>query len=527
METFDAVIVGSGHNALITAAYLARAGWGVLVLERNDRPGGLVRSEELTLPGFLHDTYSAAHPLLAAGPVLAELGPELAEFGLHYLNTEYPTGALFPDGSSAVLSTDTEATLAEAERLAPGDGAALAELLTEFGQVAEPVLGLFDTDLGGHAATETIRRLMHGSDGTGYSDFAHLFTLTARDLLEQRFSSPALRGMLAPWALHLGRGPDEANSALWVLLAVVAFGQAGMPIPQGGSERLATALVGVIQRHGGSVRCEHDVSRIRVEDGRATGVITADGQRFDARRAVVASVNPDQLYLSLLSDVDGVPATVRRQAARYRYGRGCVQIHLALSGPPRFADERLSRSGQPHLTGGLDAVSRATNEALRGLLPAEPSISLDLPSSLDPSRCPPGRAVARLQMLEVPCRPRGDAAGLIEVTDGEWSTDMKERFADRVIDLAGRYLPDLPGSILAREVISPADIAAFNPNTGPGDPYGGSHDLAQSYLFRPLPAQPGHQSAIPDLYLVGAATWPGHGINGGSGRIVARQLLAD
>lgn len=525
METYDVVCIGSGHNALIAAAYLARAGWGVLVLERNDRPGGLVRTEELTLPGYLHDTYSTAHPLLLAGPAYAELGPDLGERGLRYANTDLPTGVSLPDGRTAVLSRSFEANVEEAERLAPGDGAALAELMGEFGPVAEPVFQLFALDIASPDAGAIIDRLMRGADGRGLSEFAQTFAMTARDLLQQRFQSPVLRGMLAPWALHLGRGPDEATSGLWVVLTLAALGVAGMPIPEGGGEQLARALTRLIEDRGGAVRCARHVDRVIVEHGRATGV-EAGGETFRASRAVIASVNPDQLYLRLLAGVDGVPPMIVKQAQRFRYGRGCVQVHLALSEPPRFADERLGRAGQPHLTTGLDGVSRAVNEATRGLLPAEPTISFDVPSQLDPSRCPEGRAVARLQMLEVPCRPRGDAAGKLDVGDGSWSPALKEAFADRVLELAGRHVPNLPGAVLARHVIGPDDLARFNPNCGPGDPYGGSHDLAQSYLFRPLPGQPSHRTSVGNVYLLGAATWPGHGVNGGSGYIVAKELLA-
>lgn len=524
MEQYDAVVVGSGHNALITAAYLARGGWSVLMLERNARPGGLVRTEELTRPGFLHDTYSAAHPLLVAGPAYTELGPQLTELGLEYRNTRYPTGISMPDGATAVLSTDAAENEAEAERLACGDGAALALLLKEFEPLIAPVFGLFAADLSTPESAKVIHYLMHDCNG-GYSDFAQLFTLTARDLLEQRFSSPVLRGMLAPWAVHLGRGPDDANSALWVILVLIALTMAGMPIPAGGSESLAHALAALIERHDGQIECHQWVDRILVEHGRAIGVRTADGTVIRAARAVVASVNPDQLYLTLLAH-EHVPAAIVRQATRYRYGRGCVQIHLALSEPARFADERLASVGQPHFTGGLDAISKAVNEAARGLLPAEPTISFDMPSALDSSRCPPGTAVARLQMLDVPCRPRGDAAGEITVTDGRWTEDIKNAFALRVIELATRHVPNLSDAILDYHVIAPDDLARFNPNCGPGDPYGGSHDLAQSYIFRPLLGQPSHRTIVPNLYLVGAATWPGHGVNGNSGYILAKELLA-
>jgi phytoene dehydrogenase-like protein len=527
MSAYDAIVIGSGHNALITAAYLARDGWSVLVLERNDRPGGLVRTEELTRPGFLHDTYSSAHPLFLTGPAYAELGPELRDLGLEYLNTRHPTGVSFADGRTAVLSTDAAENVAEADRLAPGDGAALTKLLEDFAPLAGDVFGLFAADLSTPESAQVINRLLHNADG-GYSEFAHLFTMTARDLLEQRFRSPVLRGMLAPWTVHLGRGPEDANSGLWVILVLLAFTAAGMPIPAGGGERLAQALSALITKHGGHVECHQQVDEILVRNDRAVGVRTAGGEVFTATRAVVASVNPDQLYLKLLAKTPGVvPPMIRRQAAEFRYGRGCVQIHLALSSPVRFDDERLAHAGQPHLVaaGGLDAASRAVNEAARGLLPAEPTISFDTPSVLDPSRCPPGHAVARLQLLEVPSHVRGDAADEIRIGEHGWTEDVKNAFADRVIDLAAQHIPHLKHTILDRHVIGPRDLARFNPNCGPGDPFGGSHDLSQSYVFRPLPGQPGHQTVIPNLYLVGAATWPGHGINGGSGYIVAQQLL--
>ncbi len=519
------MVIGSGHNALVAAAFLARAGWGVVVLERNDRAGGLVRTDELTLPGFLHDTYSSLHPLFVSGPAYAELGAELVGFGLVYRGFRYSFGVSLPGGSgSAVFSTDAAENVAEAERLAPGDGAALAALLADFEPHAGPVFGLFGAELASRASARVIRDLMH--DGSTYSTFARDFLRTARDLLEHRFSSPVLRALLAPWALHLGRGPDEVNSAFWVVLALIAETTAGSPTPEGGGERLVRALVALIEAHGGRVETGRRVDRILLRNGRAAGVRTADGEVVTAGRAVIASVNPDQLYLGLLShEADVVPPLLRRQASEFRYGRGCVQLHLALSEPPRFDDERLAATGLSHLTGGLDAVSRSVNEAVRGLLPAEPTISFDVPSAADPSRCPPGTAVARLQILDVPLRPRGDAAGVIEVDGSGWTAGVKEAFADRVIALAGRHVPNLPGAVLGRYVIGPDDLARFNPNCGPGDPYGGSHDLSQSYLLRSLPAQPSHRTVVPNLYTLGAATWPGHGVNGASGYIVARELL--
>jgi phytoene dehydrogenase-like protein len=283
--------------------------------------------------------------------------------------------------------------------------------------------------------------------------------------------------------------------------------------------------VRLITDRGGVVRTDTAVSRILVEQGRAVGVRTAAGEEFRAASAVVASVNPDQLYLSLLDEAD-VPSGLREQARRFRYGRGCVQVHLALSEPPRWPDPRFERVGQPHLSDGFDGCALATAQGMAGLLPVEPTFTVDCPTNLDPSRAPAGKAVMRVQLLEVPCRPRGDAAGLIDVGDGTWTRDLTERFAERAIAIVGKHIPNIPSAVLGHAVVTPDSLARFNPNLGPGDPYGGAHDLAQSYLLRPLPGQPSHRTAIPNLYTVGAATWPGHGINGGSGYIVAQQLLS-
>ncbi len=520
---YDAIFIGSGHNALITAAYLARAGWNVLVLEQNDRPGGLVRTEDVTLPGFHHDLYSAAHPLFVTGPAYAELGAELTARGLTYLNTDLPTGVSMADGRTAVFARDMAANFAEVERLMPGDSAALGQMLESFGPYAGDVFSLFAMDLSSPQGQKTIHKLLHAEDGKGYSDFAAMLFQTARQAVSG-FRSPVTQAMLAPWVMHLGRTPDEVGSGVWVPLAVMAMAGGGMAFPQGGSEKLAQALARLITDHGGTIRTHTRAARIEVKHGKAVAVQTANGEVYTAKRAVIASVNPDQLYLQLLADAD-VPAPLRKQATNFRYGRGCVQIQLALNEPPAWPDARFQRIGQPHLTSGLDDCTLAVAQGVAGLLPANPTFTVDCPTNLDPTRAPAGKAILRVQILEVPCRPRGDAGGEIEVGDGTWTEELKQRFTERVLRIVQQHIPNVPDAVIGMHITSPGELARFSPNQGPGDPYGGAHDLAQSYLLRPLPGQPSHQTAVPNVYMLGAATWPGHGINGGSGYIVAQELL--
>ena len=366
MNSYDAIFVGAGHNALVAAAYLARAGWSVLLLERNDRPGGFVRTDELTLPGFKHDTYSSAHPLLVASPVYAELGPDLEACGLRYVSAQYATGVSLEGGGSAVLGHDTAANAAELERLRSGEGAAWTAMIEELGAVAEPIFGLLGMDLTTPAARGLIGALMRGEDG-GASRFAADLMRTGREVIQERFASPVTQALLAPWLSHAARPLDRAGGGVWLILTMLALEQGGYCVPIGGSGELATALATVVERNGGEIRCDCEVVQITVADGAATGVRTAGGEAFAARRAVIASTAPDQLYLTLLDESAGVVGSeVRRQAARFRYGGACVQVHLALAEPPRLRGRapRADRRAAPHARPGRGVAVRQRGGSL-------------------------------------------------------------------------------------------------------------------------------------------------------------------
>src|SRR6478672_2532626 len=387
---FDAVIVGSGINSLACAALLARGGWRVCVLERNDWLGGAIRTAELGEPGFVHDVLSAWHPLWVGGAAHAQLGDELAKHGLEYLNTELPTGTLYPDGESAFLLRTAEANAAELDRHHTGDGGAWNRLLAEFFPNADLAFGVLGTELwsrhGAALGAKAVRRL--GRQGA--AEFAGNLLISARDWLETAFASERAHGLLAPWVLHTGLGPDAAASGYMAQVIAVAVQEGGMPIPRGGGAKLADALVALIRERGGT--CETGVHVSRVFRG---GVQTADGGRIGASRAVICNVTPTQLYGDLLEGFRG-------KADRFRYGRSEMQIHFALSEPPRWdGDERLGQTAIVHVTPGLDGVSRAVNEAERGLLPAEATVVAGQPLTMDPSRAPEGAGLLCIQLQEL------------------------------------------------------------------------------------------------------------------------------
>jgi phytoene dehydrogenase-like protein len=192
---------------------------------------------------------------------------------------------------------------------------------------------------------------------------------------------------------------------------------------------------------------------------------------------------------------------------------------------PRWhGDERLARTPLLHLTPGLDGVSRAVNEADRGLLPAEATIALGQPMTLDPTRAPEGSWVIWVQLQELPPRPKGDAAGELDTGDGAWTEELREAYADRIVARIGRHIENLDSATVARVVMSPADLEDANPNWVGGDIYAGSCALDQNLLFRPTPATPGHATPVKGLWHIGASTHPGPGLGAGSGYIVAKHL---
>jgi phytoene dehydrogenase-like protein len=501
----DAVIVGSGVNSLACGALLARAGWRVCVLERSDWLGGAIRTAELTEPGYLHDVFSAWHPLWVGGAAHAELGDALVARGLEYLNTDLPTATAFPDGSAAFLVRDAEGNAREL-------GPEWLGVLERFFPNADLAFGLLGTELWSAAGLQLAAKAYRRLGRAGLAAFTGELLMSSRDWLEATFASQRAHGVLAPWVLHTGLGPDAASSGFMTQVIAVAVQEGGMPIPRGGGAKLADALVRLIRDHGGLCEVGRDVERVVVRGGCAVGVRLAGGETVEAGRAVIANVTPPQLYDRLLADV-AVPASVADGARSFRFGRAEMQIHFALSGPARWdGDERLNRTAIVHVTPGLDGVSRAVNEAERGLIPEEATIVVGQPLAIDPSRAPEGRGLLWIQLQELPSRI-------------EWTDELRERYADRIQERLARHIPNLESSIVSRVALGPHDLERMNVNLRRGDPYGGALTLDQNFLWRPFPRSPGHATPVERLWHIGASTWPGPGLGAGSGTLVARALL--
>ena len=518
MADYDAILIGSGVNSLACGALLARAGWRVCILERNDWLGGAIQTAELTEPGFAHDVFSAWHPLWVGGAAHAELGGDLAARGLEYLNTDLPTATAFPDGEAAFLLRDAEGNAREI-------GPEWPDVLARFLPNADLAFGVLGTELWSSSGLALAGKALRRLGRPGFAELTGELLQTSRDWLQQSFASERAHGLLAPWVLHTGLGPDAAASGFMTQVIAVAVQEGGMPVPRGGGARLAEALVQLIRDHGGTCETGVDVERVLVQSGRAVGVRTGAGETTTAERAVIANVTPSQLYERLLDAAD-VPTPVREGAARFRHGRAEMQIHFALSERARWiGDERLNGTAIVHVTPGLDGVSRAVNEAERGLLPAEATIVVGQPLTIDPSRAPEGKGMLWIQLQELPWQVKGDAAGELDVGEGIWSERLRERYANRIQARLARHIPNLESALVARVALGPHDLERLNVNLREGDPYGGALSLDQNFLWRPFPRSPGHGTPVERLWHIGASTWPGPGLGAGSGTLVAQRLL--
>jgi phytoene dehydrogenase-like protein len=520
----DAVIVGSGINSLACAALLARAGWDVCVLERSAHLGGAIQTAELTEPGFRHDVFSAWHPLWVGGAAHAELGGELAARGLEYLNTDYPTATLYPDGEAAFLLRSADANAQELDRHAAGDGAAWRGMLDSFYPNADLAFGVLGTELWSKDGLALGLKAYNRLGRRGLAEFTGNVLVSSRDWLTDTFASERAHGLLAPWVLHTGLGPDASLSGFMTQVIAVAVQEGGMPIPRGGGARLVDALVQLIRDNGGVCETGREVERIVVREGEAVGVRLTGGDTVTASRAVIANVTPTQLYGRLLEGE--APPALAERGRQFRYGRSEMQIHFALSEPPRWeGDDRLGRAAIVHLTPGLDGVSRAVNEAERGLLPAEATVVVGQPLTMDRSRAPEDAGLLWIQLQELPWHVKGDAAGELDTKDGTWTDELRERYADRIQARIAAHVPNLESAIRKRVVLSPADLQAANVNLHHGDPYSGSLALDQNLLWRPFAASPGHATPVRRLWQIGASTHPGPGLGAGSGTLVAKRLL--
>ncbi|MGJ8570073.1 MAG: phytoene desaturase family protein [Hoeflea sp.] len=523
MADYDHIIVGSGINSLVAAAMLSKKGKRVLVLERESRFGGCMRTEEITLPGFHHDVMAATFVLFLTSPAHAALGSDLARHGLEFCHTPHPTAVLRPDGSSLVLTTDRAANIKKFNSLEAGNGDRHG---VDVGAIEADAPFLFAL-LGGELWSWPTAKLMISQAWKrglrGLAAWMGEALRPTRSWLETTYSSNLVQALWAPWALHTGLTTESAYGSQMGKVIAFALEAAGAPVIKGGASQAVNAFKSLIEANGGELRAEADVDRIILRDGKAAGVRLADGTEISASH-VICSVAPGQLYNRLLREETAkLPTEVTSGLSEFRHGRGNFQLHYALDGPIRWKTQGLNDVALIHLAESIDSVSKSSNEAERGMLPATPTICVGQPHRLDPSRCPDGKSILWLQIPDAPRTIKGDAAGEID-TGGVWSEATREAFADRIEAILAHHIEGFGESVLARKAYSPVDLETMNINLVGGDPYGGSCAVDQFFIWRPFSHSRNNATAIENLHHIGASTHPGPGLGGGSGFLLAKRL---
>ncbi len=346
---------------------------------------------------------------------------------------------------------------------------------------------------------------------------------SSRQFVNRRFESLDVKSLFTPWAFHLDYGPDVVGGAVFSFIPAMSAHLRGIRVVRGGASRLTNAFRTLLERRGGLVRTRASVNAVEVSRNKAVGVELENGEIIRASRAVIANISPKRLFGGLVRP-DQLPSGFFKKMDGFRHAPGTFIVHMALREELCWRGrEDLAKFSYVHLNCSASEIERAYADALNGRLPARPMLIVSQTTSVDPSRAPEGRHIVRVHARAFPAVIHGDAGATISGRD--WNS-AREPVADRIIDILAEHAPNIHSSLLARYVMSPADIERANPSLVNGDCNGGSQHLDQYYFARPALGWSRYTTPIRNLYMIGASQWPGSGVNGVSGYLLAQQLIA-
>jgi phytoene dehydrogenase-like protein len=500
----DIVVAGAGHNSLIAAAYLARAGFEVVVLEARDLIGGNTVTEELTLPGFRHDSCSSAHVLIQSNPLMRNNELGLDRYGLRYLFTDPAIVMPLADGASITMWRDRSRTAQELARFSPRDANAYLAFLDEWDQGLKQVHG--------HVSNRPPAELP--DDGEAARRYTKLSSMSARDVVFERFEHEHVRSFILWLAFATIQDVGAPGTGILPFSVTAGRQEFGWTTPVGGSGELPAALARLIEAHGGRVVTGAPVTEIIVNDGRAAGVVTVSGDRYRARRAVLSTIHAARLPEVLPSEV--VPEDFRAAMGRWKAGHTLFAVHLALPRVPSFATEQGWRASTAGAYGSSDGLLAQIEAHGAGqTFDGDPWILVVNACVVDPDRAPDGGATLKLLTIA----PR-------VLAGGDWA-DERDRFAAVLIERVAERMDFEPGDALAVLPECPLDLEERNPHNYLGSCHGGELSPEQSGANRPAPGHSGYRMLVEGLYQTGATTHPGGSVSGRPGRNAARVMLAD
>jgi phytoene dehydrogenase-like protein len=524
-NSFDTIVIGAGHNGLVTAAYLARAGQRVLVLERRELVGGTCVTEEIW-PGYKVSTAAYVNSLLRP-EIIHDL--ELKRYGFAMLRRDPSSFTPFPDGRYLLMGPNPDENRREVATFSAKDADALPryeKMLARVVGVIEPTLLQTPPDpwsgrLGdlwqlGKLAWR-LRKL--GRDG---AQAIEILTGAARSILDRWFESEQLKVTLATDAVIGAFASPSMPGTAYVLFHHVMGECDGVRgvwgYVRGGMGGITQALAAAARQHGAEIRCDAPVGRILIRDGRVTGVALVDGTEFTGKR-VASNADANVTFFKLMDSRD-LPAEFVESLRGIDYNSPVLKINVALSEPPNFKalpgiEVAPHHHGTMHIGPTLDYLERAYDDAKYGQPSASPMLECTMASAVDPSIAPAGKHLMSLFIQYAPTQLR----------EGNWD-EVKDKFADRCFEVMDEYAPNFSRSVIHRQVLSPLDLERRFNLTG-GNIFHGAMTLNKLFFLRPAAGYANYRTPIKGLYLCGAAAHPGGGVMGACGFNAAREMLKD
>lgn len=522
-ETRDVVIIGAGHNGLVTAFYLAKAGFKPLLLERRPQVGGCAITDEFH-PGFRCSKLAHATGPMRPG-IVSDMN--LASHGLKTYSPDVRVLSLAADGQPLALYSDTGRTQQQIAKYSTKEAANYSELqktLANIAAVLDQLLHMTPPDIDEPASGNVWELLKTGRKirGLEEKDFYRLLRwapMAVADLVAEWFDNELLRSTVAAQGIFgTSLGPWSAGSGANFLLRTAADGNpaGAASYVMGGTGALTTAMAIAVQAAGAEIRTSVEVAQIKVKDGVATCVVLSNGDEIDVR-AVISNADPKRTLLGFVDPQHLAPSFLQR-LQHYRINGTVAKVNLALSSLPAFkgvdANANNLLGGRIQVSPDVDYLERAFDASKYGEFSQHPYLEATIPTLHDPSLAPAGKHVMSIYMQYAPYNLRGD-----------WDS-QRGALGDVVVNTLAEYAPDLPGKIEAREVITPKDLERTFGLTG-GHIFHGELALDQLFTMRPLLDWAQYRTPIKGLYLCGSGTHPGNGLNGGSGANAAREITND
>ncbi len=537
MQAYDAIIIGAGHNGLVCAAYLLKAGLKVLLLEKRSVPGGAATTEEVIpklAPGFKFNLCAIDHEFIFLGPVIEEL--ELAKYGLKYLYCDPSVFCPHPDGRYFLAYRSLEKTCQEIARYSSRDAEKYAEFINYWQRLMNAVSPMFNAPP--QAVFSIARNFNSSSLKDALSsvgsvkkalDFIRTMISSPEELLDEWFDTEIVKAPLARLAAEIGAPPSQKGTTSGLMMLAMRHGE-GIARPRGGTGALTDALVKLVKSKGGDILCDRSVKEVIVDDrNRAVGVRVARGEEYRASKGIISNIDVQRLFGELV-DPAAVNAADPKLGERVKRrivnnNETILKIDCALSELPKF---EVGGGNREHLIGtvliadSVKQVERAHTLANLGEIPDEdPSMYLDFPTVLDPSMAPEGQHTLWIEFFAPYQIAGAEGTGL---NGTGWTDELKNKVADRVISKLAQYAPKIEDTIIARRVESPAELGE-RLGAYKGNYYHLDMTLDQMIFLRPLPEIANYKTPIKALYLTGAGTHPGGSISGMPGRNCAKVFL--